>query len=138
VPLDAAVVAKGVALLRELPATADGVALLHGDLHPANVLAAQREPWLAIDAKPMRGDPAFDLPPLVLQTGHLLGAEDPAAELARRIDRVAATTGVDAGRIRRWALARSVEMAVWFVAKSVPAGPLDAAAWARLLAAGGD
>jgi streptomycin 6-kinase len=136
VRLDAALVAEGVALLRQLPATADGEVLLHGDLHPANVLAAVREPWLAIDAKPMRGDPAFDLPPLVLQTGDLLGADDPAAELARRLDRVAAATGTDPSRIRGWALARSVEMAVWFVAKSIPAGPLDAAAWARLLATG--
>jgi streptomycin 6-kinase len=134
VPLTDALVSEGVALLRELPFTADREVLLHGDLHPANVLAAEREPWLAIDAKPVTGDPAFDLPPLVLQTGDLLGAPDPAAELGRRLGRVAAATGTDPGRIHSWALARSVEMAVWFAAKSIPAGPLDAAAWARLLA----
>ena len=56
--------------------------------------------------------------------------------MARRLARVAAATGTDPDRIRCWAIARSVEMAVWFVAKSIPAGPLDAAAWARRLAYG--
>jgi streptomycin 6-kinase len=127
-------VTEGVALLHRLPATADREVLLHGDLHPANLLAAEREPWLAIDPKPMRGDPAFDLPPLVLQTGDLLAAADPGAELDRRLARVAAATGVDADRIRAWGLARSVEMVVWYVDNDLPEGPLDAAAWARLLA----
>ena len=136
VPLDAALVADAVRLLRELPAAAGREVVLHGDLHPANILSAEREPWLAIDAKPMRGDPAFDLPPLVLQTGTLVATADPVAELRRRLDRVAAATGIDPERIRLWALARSVEMAVWMVAKgySVPEPHLDAAAWARLLA----
>jgi streptomycin 6-kinase len=107
---------------------------VHGDLHPANLLAAEREPWLAIDPKPMRGDPAFDLPPLVLQAGDPLASPDPAAELDRRVRRVAAATGVDPDRIRAWGIARSVEMAVWEQAKDVPPGPWDAAVWARLLA----
>jgi streptomycin 6-kinase len=135
--LDDALVAEGARLLRELPATAERDVLLHGDLHPANVLAAEREPWLAIDAKPMRGDPAFDLVPIVMQTGTLLAATDPAAELRRRLDRVAATTGTDPDRIRRWAIARSVEMSVWGEAIGFSPEPhLDATAWVRLLAYG--
>jgi streptomycin 6-kinase len=136
VPLDAGLVGEGAALLRDLPRTADDDVLLHGDLHPANLLAAEREPWLAIDPKPVRGDPAFDLPPLVLQTGELLAHPDPAGELDRRLDRVAAATGVDADRIRRWGIARSVEIVVWAQANDLPRGPWDAAAWARLLADG--
>ncbi|WP_432479670.1 aminoglycoside phosphotransferase family protein [Nocardioides sp. GXQ0305] len=34
--------------------------LIHGDLHFENVLAADREPWLVIDPKPMSGDPHFE------------------------------------------------------------------------------
>jgi streptomycin 6-kinase len=135
VPVDDAVVAEAAALLRRLPATAGREVLLHGDLHPANLLAAEREPWLAIDPHPMRGDPAFDLPPLVLQTGNLVAAADPADELDRRIDRVAATTGTDPDRIRAWALARSVDMVVWH-GDDPPEPHLDAAAWIRLLAYG--
>lgn len=134
--LDPGLVSEGARLLRDLPTTADHEVLLHGDLHPANLLAAAREPWLAIDPKPVRGDPAYDLPPIVLQTGDLLTAPDPAAELDRRLRRVAAATGVDADRIRAWGLARSVEIAVWEQAEDMPAGPWDAAAWVRLLAYG--
>ncbi|HZB71071.1 MAG TPA: aminoglycoside phosphotransferase family protein [Acidimicrobiales bacterium] len=132
-PVDEAVVAEAAALLRRLPATADREVLLHGDLHPANLLAAEREPWLAIDPKPMRGDPAFDLAPLVLQTGDLLAAVDPATELDRRLGRVAAATGTDPDRIRAWGLARAVDMVVWR-GDEPPEPHLDAAAWTRLLA----
>jgi streptomycin 6-kinase len=136
VPLDDRLIAEGATLLRELPGTAARQVLLHGDLHPANLLAAEREPWLAIDPKPVVGDPAFDLPPGVLQTGDLLGAVDPAVELDRRLRRVAGATGTDPERIRAWALARSVEVAVWTTATGIPEPHLDAAAWTRLLAYG--
>ena len=33
--------------------------VIHGDLHYYNVLAADRSPWLAIDPKPMNGDPHY-------------------------------------------------------------------------------
>ncbi len=45
------------------PAT-DGT-LLHTDLHYENVLAADREPWLAIDPKPVSGDPHYEVAPLL-------------------------------------------------------------------------
>ncbi|MFC6593709.1 aminoglycoside phosphotransferase family protein [Kitasatospora paranensis] len=34
--------------------------LVHGDLHFADVLRAEREPWPAIDPKGLVGDPAYD------------------------------------------------------------------------------
>jgi streptomycin 6-kinase len=40
-----------------------GDRLLHWDLHFDNILAGQREPWLAIDPKPLAGDPGFELLP---------------------------------------------------------------------------
>lgn len=39
--------------------------VVHGDLHYENVLAADREPWLAIDPKPMNGDAHYEVPPLL-------------------------------------------------------------------------
>ena len=39
--------------------------MTHGDLHYANVLAADREPWLVIDPKPMSGDPHYEPAPLL-------------------------------------------------------------------------
>lgn len=38
-----------------------GDRLLHWDLHYDNVLAGEREPWLAIDPEPLVSDPGFDL-----------------------------------------------------------------------------
>ena len=39
--------------------------MIHGDLHYENVLAADREPWLVIDPKPMAGDAHYEVAPLL-------------------------------------------------------------------------
>ena len=44
---------------RRGPAQGEPV-VLHQDLHGGNVLRAQREPWLAIDPKPLVGEREFD------------------------------------------------------------------------------
>ena len=51
--------------LLELPRTQGPQVLLHQDLHGDNVLAAQREPWLAIDPKPLVGEREFGIAPVV-------------------------------------------------------------------------
>src|SRR5262249_12100856 len=80
--LDPGLAREGIALFRSLPRDAGSTALLCTDLHAGNVLAAEREPWLAIDPKPVTGDPTYD----ALQ--HLLNCDrlqtDPAG-LARRM-----------------------------------------------------
>ena len=58
--LDPGLARAGITLFRELAATATSQVLLCTDLHAGNVLAATREPWLAIDPKPHVGDPAYD------------------------------------------------------------------------------
>jgi streptomycin 6-kinase len=39
--------------------------LLHQDLHGDNVLGARREPWLAIDPKPLLGERELSLTPII-------------------------------------------------------------------------
>ena len=98
---DPDLVARGLAEFGSLLDTSPEARLLATDLHAGNVLAATREPWLAIDPKPWVGDPAFDV------TQHLLNC--PArlqAEPDRTIAVVSEAAGVDAGRARRWLLAR--------------------------------
>ena len=81
--------------------------LLCTDLHGDNILAAQRAPWLVIDPKPYVGDPAYD----VLQ--HMLNCEDRlAADPAALATRMAELTEVDAGRVRLWLFARSVQESI--------------------------
>jgi streptomycin 6-kinase len=105
--IDPGLARVGIALFRELPATADTQVLLCTDLHGENVLAARREPWLVIDPKPYVGDPAYD----VLQ--HMLNCEDRlAADPAALAARMAGLAGVDAGRVRLWLFARAVQESI--------------------------
>jgi streptomycin 6-kinase len=101
---DPALVRDGMALFRALPATAERHVLLCTDLHAGNVLAAGREPWLAIDPKPYVGDPTYD----ALQ--HMLNCErrllaDPRG-LARRM---AELLDLDGERLVLWLFARCVQ-----------------------------
>jgi streptomycin 6-kinase len=105
--LDPGVARTGIALFRELAATADQHVLLCTDLHAENILASQREPWLVIDPKPYAGDPAYD----VLQ--HMLNCEGRlAADPAALADRMASLCGLDAHRVRLWLFARAVQESV--------------------------
>ena len=103
----------GAGLLRELPCADGRKTVLHGDFNPGNLLSAEREPWLAIDTKPMYGDPAFDPWPLIQQTGDPFGHPDPRRVLARRTALVADATGTDVARLRAWAVARLVDFLLY-------------------------
>lgn len=117
-PFDPGLVARGVGLLRELPATASRQVVVHGDYNPGNVLAAAREPWLVIDPKPMLGDPGYDLCPLLMQVDDPFARAEPGDVLRDRVDLVADLTGEPADRVLAWSLARLVEAALWYVSRS--------------------
>jgi streptomycin 6-kinase len=105
--IDPGLARDGIALFRALPGTAKDEVLLCTDLHGDNILAAQRAPWLVIDPKPYLGDPAYD----VLQ--HMLNCENRlAADPAGLATRMAGLAGVEAGRVRLWLFARSVQESV--------------------------
>ena len=104
-----------VAVCREL-GPEDRRLLLHGDLHYANVLAGSRQPWLAIDPKPLAGDPAFEMVPLLRSRWPELAASGDLPRAVRRRLAVAADAAqVDRDRARRWALARAVDDGLWFL-----------------------
>jgi len=93
-----------------------GDRLLHWDLHYENVLAGDREPWLAIDPKPLAGDPGFDLLPAiwnrwddVVATGDIPGA------VRRRFDLMVDALGLDRTRAVGWSLGRVLQNALWNV-----------------------
>jgi streptomycin 6-kinase len=97
-PGDARLVRRWAAIVAEV-AGEPGNALLHGDLHFENVLAADREPWLAIDPKPLRGDPGFDIPVLHNRRDEVMASVDPRRDILRRYDHHPPTPsgGVNAG-----------------------------------------
>lgn len=88
--------------------------LLHWDLHYGNVLAADREPWLAIDPEPLVGDPGFDLWP-ALESGW--SRDDTVTEapriVRRRFDTLTEMLGLDRGRAAGWTAARLLQNALW-------------------------
>jgi streptomycin 6-kinase len=102
--LDPALVTRGMELFRYLPSAADQAVVLCTDLHAGNVLAARRQPWLAIDPKPYLGDPTYDLVQHMLNCPTRLHA-DPIG----LTDRMAELTGQDRDRTRMWLLARCVQ-----------------------------
>ncbi len=93
-------------VLANLP-SARAAVLLHTDLHYENVLAADREPWLAIDPKPMLGDPEYEVAPLLWNRWpEALSANDLARHLWRRADMVAESGGLDRDLVAAWVVVR--------------------------------
>ena len=86
-----------------------GAVLLHQDLHGGNVLRAARGPWLAIDAKPLAGERAFDVASLLRDRRPELAADPhPARRVRRRIDRLSEALDLDRERMRRWAVVHAL------------------------------
>jgi streptomycin 6-kinase len=105
--LDPGLARAGIELFRALPRTADCTVLLYTDLHPENVLAARRDPWLAIDPNPYVGDPTYD----ALQ--HMLNHPDRlATDPTGFVRRMAQLLDVDPSRLRDWLFARSVQESI--------------------------
>ncbi|MEO7061212.1 MAG: aminoglycoside phosphotransferase family protein, partial [Lapillicoccus sp.] len=86
--------------------------LLHTDLHYENVLRSTRQPWLAIDPKPMAGDRAFEVAPAVWNRGDELGTGSSVRWLLRRrLEVVCEAAGIDEDRAKAWTIVRVVDNA---------------------------
>jgi streptomycin 6-kinase len=101
--------------------------MIHGDLHYANVLAGDREPWLAIDPKPMAGDPHYEVAPMlwnrweeVVQSGDVRGA------VRRRFHTIVDAALLDEARARDWVVVRELHNVLWAIEDAVDENrPLD-------------
>jgi streptomycin 6-kinase len=103
-PVDPGLVRTAMELFRHLPTTSPRTVVVSTDLHAGNVLAAEREPWLAIDPKPYVGDPTYD----VLQ--HMLNCPSRLkSDPINLINRVADLAGLEPQRTRLWLFARCVQ-----------------------------
>jgi streptomycin 6-kinase len=93
-----------LAYLRDLAATQGEQVLVNQDLHGENVLAAQREPWLVIDPKPLAGEREFSIAPIVrsFELGHS------KRDVFHRLDRLSAELGLDRDRALGWTVAQTV------------------------------
>ncbi|MDK1347564.1 aminoglycoside phosphotransferase family protein [Streptomyces sp. 378] len=98
-------VADCAATVREV-ADEPGDRLLHWDLHDENVLASGRAPWLAIDPKPLAGDPGFELWPA------LDNRFDPD-DIVWRFDAMTGILALDRPRAHAWTLGRLLQNTLW-------------------------
>lgn len=112
-PLPATLVEEAEDIFAGLLVSQDEPAVLHGDLHHYNVLAARREPWLAIDPKGVVGEPAYDTAALLHNPVELLDAPQPGMVLERRIDLLSQELGLDRERVHGWGFAQAVLAAYW-------------------------
>ncbi len=101
-------VRRAAGLARDLAGRADcDTTLLHTGLHYGNVLAGAREPWLAVDPKPLAGHPGFEVAPLLwTRTGELGTAAALRYLVRRRVDVVCDAAGIDGGLARQWTIVR--------------------------------
>lgn len=96
------------------PAT--DLALVHTDLHFGNVLAAEREPWLAIDPKPLAGDPAYEVAPLLWNRwAEAVVDGEPRSAVLERLFTVVDAAGLDEDRVRDWVVVREAVNVLWAV-----------------------
>src|SRR5947209_3395580 len=113
-PFPTSLLEEAEALFAELSASMAESVLLHGDLHHDNILAAQRQPWLAIDPKGVIGEPVYETGALLRNPlPDLLNMPQPGRIHARRVDQLSEELGFDRSRVRDWALAQAV-LSVWW------------------------
>ncbi len=127
VPIPRRHVDQALALGRDLLAPHGGHddVVVHGDLHYANVLADADGNWVAIDPKPMRGEPAYEPAPMLWN--RMAELESSASEslrdgLRRRFHTVVDVAGLDEARARGWVIVRMVINAGWSVQDALRAG----------------
>lgn len=121
-PFERGLVDAAVDLLRSLAPSQGEQVLVHQDLHGDNVLAAEREPWLVIDPKPLTGEREFSLAPIIrsCELGHSRAA------VRYRLDHLSAELGLDRARARGWAIAQTV---AWSIGSDFLDRHLETARW---------
>jgi streptomycin 6-kinase len=90
--------------------------MIHGDLHYENVLAADREPWLVIDPKPVAGDPHYEVAPMLWNRWEeIVASGDVRCSVRRRFHTLVDVAGLDEQRARDWVVVRQMHNALWVV-----------------------
>ena len=124
-PLPRRYVEQAAALARDLAGDPDcDGRLVHTDLHFDNVLAALRDEnaddagtgteWLAIDPKPLSGDPHHEVAPLLWNRWpELVASGDVRAAVQSRFLTVVDAAELDEARARDWVVVREMVNAMW-------------------------
>lgn len=94
---------------------------VNGDLHSAQVLRGDREPWLTVDPVLMRGDIAFDL-------GRILWTRideiSDASDIVQHFQSAVDAAGIDRDHGRDWIIFRTVDYWLWGLTAGLTEDPL--------------
>ncbi|GAB7071307.1 aminoglycoside resistance protein [Mycobacterium hodleri] len=121
-PVPRRLVEQAIVAGRELTSHPDdGAVVLHGDLHYGKVLAARREPWLAIGPRPINGDPHFEIAPMLWHRWDELDG-NVRTGVRMRFDALVDAAGFDEARARSWVLVRVVHQVVRLLAGETSVG----------------
>jgi streptomycin 6-kinase len=111
-PFERRLVNEAVAACLELGGSQGEPVVLHQDLHAGNILRAAREPWLAIDPKPLVGERPFDAAALLRDRLSELAEPNARVLVRRRLDILVERLGLDRERTRRWGIAHALAWGV--------------------------
>ena len=93
---------------------------VNGDLHSAQILRGDREPWLTVDPVLMRGDIAFDL-------GRILWTRidemSDANEIIRHFEAVVSAAGIGRDHGRDWVVFRTIDYWLWGLSADLTEDP---------------
>lgn len=103
-PFERELVDRALDVLRTQSQDQGPQVLVHQDLHPDNVLRAEREPWLVIDPKPLVGEMEFAVAPIV-RAGEI--GRSPEL-IRRRLDILCTELGLDWERTVNWTFAQTM------------------------------
>ncbi len=111
-PFERPLLDAAVSALQELGSSPSEEVVLHQDFHGGNILRSHRG-WLAIDPKPLVGDPAFDAASLLRDRRPELALDsDPVGRIRRRLDLLAGELALDRERLRGWGIAHALAWGV--------------------------
>jgi len=124
-PVPRRLVEQALSLARDFATdkATDGT-LIHTDLHYANVLMDDAGDWLAIDPKPLSGDPHHEVAPMLWNRFEELRG-DVRAGVRRRFHTIIDTAGLDEDRARDWVVVRMVVNAADALSGRDPGRPGD-------------
>jgi streptomycin 6-kinase len=126
IPVPRRYVEQALSIGPDLLADETAPVVVHGDLHYANVMADEAGEWLAIDPKPMAGDPHYELAPMLWnrmdELSGPLAVGSVRDGLRRRFHAIVDAAGLDEARARDWVVVRMVLNAGWAVQDARRAG----------------
>lgn len=108
-PMSTAVLERACTLAQHYGPLAANL-LVNYDLHYDNILAGQREPWLAVDPKVVIGDPEFGIAQLLMNR---LEEIESSGGLDRQFALLCAAATLAPDVARAWTLVRCVDYWLW-------------------------